>query len=64
MRIVPEHELLGGLERETAAAPLAEAAWYTAHAEGDGVVYLFPAGALARATYLTADVVPTGGTNQ
>jgi hypothetical protein len=52
--------LLGGAEREAAATPIEGAAWYTARAEGDGLSYRFPAGALAGKHYLCADLLIEG----
>ncbi|MDI7275726.1 MAG: hypothetical protein QME94_07095 [Anaerolineae bacterium] len=51
---------LGGLEMDQEAAPLPGAAWYTAHAAGDGLEYRFAAGALAPARFLTADLLQDG----
>ncbi len=53
-------QLLGTLEAEAAEAPLSGAAWYTAHALGDGLLYTFPAGALQSARYLSADMLVDG----
>jgi len=53
-------EVLGGLRREAGEAPLPGATWYVAEARGDGLVYRFPAGALAKARYLTADLLLDG----
>jgi len=57
--LVPK-TLLGGLVREDAAAPLPGAAWYTASAEGAGLLCTFPAGALAEAKWITADFLVDG----
>jgi hypothetical protein len=51
---------LGGLQKETADAPIAGAIWYTATKPGDGLAFSFPAGALAGANYLTADFLVDG----
>jgi hypothetical protein len=59
LRLVPER-VLGGLEREAAETPLPGATWYTAQRVGDGLAYRFPAGALAAARYLTADLLLDG----
>lgn len=53
-------EAIGRLEAEAAAAPLPAAIWYTAQSTGDGLAYRFPAGALAAATFLTADLLVDG----
>ena len=52
--------LLGVLSSEDTPAPLAEATWYTARENGDGLTYTFPRGALAGAQYLTADTLLEG----
>ena len=59
LQLAPER-MLGGLKREEGERPLAEATWYVAEAEFDGLEYRFPAGALARAAYLTADLLVDG----
>src|SRR5688572_25541340 len=59
LSVLPE-KLLGHLTRETSAAPIPEAVWYTASAIGDGLAYSFPVGALAEARYLTADMLLDG----
>jgi hypothetical protein len=51
---------LGRLKKEAVAAPIAGAAWYTAASPGDGLAFSFPAGALAGAKYLTADLLVDG----
>src|SRR5690606_30537369 len=53
-------ELLGGISREDDEAPIAGAVWYNAGAVHDGLFYRFPAGALAGARYLTADMLLDG----
>ncbi|MBN1641062.1 MAG: hypothetical protein JXA09_07490 [Anaerolineae bacterium] len=53
-------DVLGGLERWADAAPISGATWYTAHEVGDGLLYRFPAGALAGAAYLSADLLVDG----
>jgi len=50
----------GSIARETAAAPLAGAAWHHAEAEGAGFTCRFVAGALAGQTFLTADFLLDG----
>ena len=42
-------EPAGGLVKESGAAPVKGAAWYSAESEGAGLVHRFPAGALAMA---------------
>ncbi|MDQ5853226.1 MAG: hypothetical protein M3380_14370, partial [Chloroflexota bacterium] len=59
LTLAPE-QLLGTLEREADAAPLADATWYTAHTVGDGLLYRFPKGALAAARFLAADMLVDG----
>jgi hypothetical protein len=53
-------DLIGGGARAEGAAPITGATWYTAPAVGDGLDYRFPAGALADARYLTADMLLDG----
>ena len=60
LRLAPEEALLGGITREDAAAPLDGATWYNADNIGDGLAYRFPVGALARAGWLTADLLLDG----
>lgn len=52
--------LLGHLQPDAALAPIYDAAWYTAAAEGDGLACTFLAGALAGMNYLTADMLIDG----
>ncbi len=52
--------LRGGLRRDSAAAPIAGAAWYEATAAGDGLQYAFEPGALAGAGWLSADLLLDG----
>lgn len=52
--------LLGGLECEPSPACLPGAAWYQARQIEDGLLYLFPEGALAGAGYLSADLLLDG----
>ena len=56
LTLVPE-ALAGGLVKEAGAAPLARAVWYSAAQEGASLSYRFPKGALARARYLSADLL-------
>ncbi|MBS1875645.1 MAG: hypothetical protein JSU00_20695 [Acidobacteria bacterium] len=46
----------GNVQKETGDA----AVWYTASSEGDGLVCVFPAGTLADARYITADMLIEG----
>ncbi|MBN1579765.1 MAG: hypothetical protein JXA89_03620, partial [Anaerolineae bacterium] len=64
LELMPE-TLLGELERDDGPAPIAGApiigaVWYTAHVEGDGLVYTFPAGTLVGAGTLCADMLIAG----
>lgn len=52
--------LLGMLTLDTAVPPFAGAQGYRALEVGDGLAYRFPAGTLATARYLTADVLLDG----
>ena len=54
--------MLGKLCKAEGEAPIAGAAWYVAESEGDGLRYAFPAGALAKAKYLAADMLLDGAT--
>ncbi len=51
---------LGELKVEHDPTPLHNATWYTAHAEGDGLEYIIPKGALADMRWLTADLLLDG----
>ena len=59
LRLQPT-SLLGGLQRDSAAAPIAGAVWYEATAAGDGLQYTFEPGALAGAGWLSADLLLDG----
>ncbi len=59
LTLAPE-SLLGGAKRESAHAIIEGGTWYTAQEVGDGLVYRFPAGAMAEARYLTADMFVDG----
>lgn len=59
LTLVPDRPL-GGLAQEDASEELPGATWYTAHAAGEGLLYRFPAGALAGAAYLTSDFLVEG----
>jgi hypothetical protein len=50
----------GSIQEEATPAPLNGARWYTTTTKGDGLVYHFPAGTLAQARYLTADLFVDG----
>jgi len=52
----------GGLKQEEGAAPVPGALWYTTEKEDAGLSYGFPAGALAKARYLMADLLVDGNT--
>jgi hypothetical protein len=52
--------LIGALSPEAGPVPIPGATWYTAQSEGDGLDYRFPAGTLAVARYLTADLLLAG----
>jgi len=52
--------LLGGLHVSSEATPVEGAVRYLAPAEGDGLEYAFPKGALANMRYLTADLLLDG----
>ncbi|HBY60567.1 MAG TPA: hypothetical protein DEH78_12150 [Solibacterales bacterium] len=53
-------ELLGALRKETGDAPVPGATWFTAENEGDGLSYTFPAGTLAKAKFLSSDMLLDG----
>ena len=53
---------LGSLAEDPGPTPLPGAVRYIAPAAGDGLAYRFPAGALAQARYVTADVLLEGDT--
>jgi hypothetical protein len=59
IQLTPDH-LVGSIHQETDEAPIPGATWYTAQAVGDGVMYRFPAGTLALARYLIADMLLDG----
>jgi hypothetical protein len=52
--------LVGKLRKEEGETPVAGAAWYAGEAEGDGLEWRFPAGALARMRYLVTDMLLDG----
>ncbi len=51
---------VGSLREEDGTPPLAGARWFSADKTGDGMSYAFPAGTLARAKFLTADMLLEG----
>lgn len=51
---------VGKASREATPAPLPDSTWYQALEIGDGLTCTFPAGALASARYLTADLLLDG----
>jgi len=59
LRLEPA-ESFGGLRKESGVAPLAGATWYATDAAGAGFDYRFPAGSLAGARYVTADMLFDG----
>ena len=59
LRMAPD-DVLGRLAREDEEAPIPGATWYVAEEVGDGLAYQFPPGALAKAEYLTADLLVDG----
>jgi len=61
LRLSPEGTF-GSITREDAAAPIPDATWYAADQPESGLLYRFPAGALGRARYLTADMLLDGNT--
>ena len=61
LRIDPS-SLLGNLKREEGTTPLEGASWYVAENVEDGFEYRFPAGTLAKARFLTTDMLLDGNT--
>ena len=59
LRLAPA-DFSGDIRQEASETPIPDAKWYTAEAVGDDLVYRFPAGALAEAKYLTADMLLDG----
>ncbi|MFB3827354.1 MAG: hypothetical protein ACE15B_11325 [Bryobacteraceae bacterium] len=53
---------LGSLRRQDGPAPIQGASWYTADADGAGLAFRFPPGALAGVRYLTTDMLLDGDT--
>ncbi|MBI4890100.1 MAG: hypothetical protein HY821_05690 [Acidobacteria bacterium] len=51
---------VGGLQEEDGTAPLPAARWFTAEKTGDGMAFTFAPGALARARWLTTDMLLEG----
>jgi hypothetical protein len=54
--------MLGNIKKEEGSAPLEGATWYVAETVEDGFEYRFPAGTLAKARFLTADMLLDGNT--
>jgi hypothetical protein len=54
---------IGKLRPDEGPVPIDGARWYVAEALGDGLAYQFPAGALAAAKSLTADMLLDGSTS-
>jgi hypothetical protein len=61
---LPAPELSGKIRREEGPAPVSGATWYVAEAENAALVYRFPAGTLAKARYVSADMLADGNTIQ
>lgn len=59
LQLRPDHRL-GRLGEEDAPAPIEGANWYAGREAGDGLAYAFPAGALATARFLSADMLLDG----
>jgi hypothetical protein len=53
-------ELKGGISKETGKAPIPNAVWYVAAAEGDGVAFRVQPGTLKNAKYIAADMLLDG----
>ncbi len=53
-------EILNGLVRDSAPAPLPQGAWYAGAHEGDGLLWRFPPGTLSGMGYLSADFLADG----
>ncbi len=51
---------LGGLKQGSGAVPIEGAVWYEAGAVDDGIEYRIPAGSLAKAKFLTCDMLLDG----
>ena len=58
--VLEPESMIGGLAREQGEALIPGASWYVARAPGDGLCYRFRQGALAEATFLTADLLVAG----
>lgn len=52
--------LLGNIKIDEGQTPIENATWYIAEKVGDGVTYTLPKGALANATFITADMLLDG----
>lgn len=55
-----EGEVLGDIKQEAGATAIENANWYVAENIGDGLSYSLPKGALAKAKYITADMLLDG----
>jgi len=58
-RLIPE-SILGSLRKDEGQTPIPNAIWLVAEETGDGLEYRFPAGTLAKASYLTCDMLLDG----
>lgn len=61
-RVLTSSGFIGGASKQGGETPVEGAAWYLAQAEGDGLSWQFPAGALAKVRYLAADMLLDGDT--
>jgi len=59
LRMVPT-DLRGSIQQEEGEASIPDAKWYMAEEIGGGLAYHFPAGTLAEAKFLTADMLLDG----
>jgi len=53
-------ELVKGMARENREAPIPNGEWYVGDSVGQGLLYRFPTGALARSEFLTGDLLVDG----
>ena len=61
LRLTPE-DTWGAIARAEGAALIPDATWYLVEEHESGLSYRFPAGALAKASYLTAEMLLEGNT--
>ena len=61
LRLTPD-EMFGSITKEEGEAPIPGATWYVVDKQESGLTYRFPAGTLAKASYLTADLLLDGDT--